>query len=34
VFPAREFLPAKVRVFIDFLKKTVGDPRYWEQQKK
>lgn len=34
VYPDRKFLPAKVRVFIDFLKKTFGDPPYWEQQKK
>ena len=34
VYPDRKFLPAKVRVFIDFMKKTFGDPPYWEQQKK
>jgi DNA-binding transcriptional LysR family regulator len=34
VYPDRKFLPAKVRVFIDFLKKTFGDPPYWEQHKK
>ena len=31
VYPGRKFLPAKVRLFIDFLKKTFGDPPYWEQ---
>ena len=31
VYPDRKFLPAKVRLFIDFLKKTFGDPPYWEQ---
>lgn len=30
VYPERQFLPAKVRLFIDFLKKTFGDPPYWE----
>jgi DNA-binding transcriptional LysR family regulator len=34
VYSDRKFLPAKVRVFIDFLKKTFGDPPYWEQHKK
>ncbi len=34
VYPDRKFLPAKVRVFIDFMKKTFGDPPYWEQIKK
>ena len=33
VYPDRKFLPAKVRVFIDFMKKTFGDPPYWEQIK-
>ncbi len=32
VYPDRKFLPAKVRLFIDFLKKTFGDPPYWERQ--
>lgn len=31
VYPDRKFLPAKVRLFIDFLKSTFGDPPYWEQ---
>ena len=30
VYPERRFLPAKVRLFIDFLKDTFGDPPYWE----
>lgn len=31
VFPDRRHLPAKVRLFIEFLKKTFGNPPYWEQ---
>ena len=34
VYPDRKFLPAKVRLFIDFLKKTFGDPPYWEVVRK
>jgi len=30
VYPERRLLPAKVRLFIEFLKKTFGDPPYWE----
>jgi len=30
VFPERRLLPAKVRFFIDHLKKVFGDPPYWE----
>lgn len=30
VYPERRHLPAKVRLFIDFLKKTFGDTPYWE----
>ncbi|MBK8322218.1 MAG: LysR family transcriptional regulator [Betaproteobacteria bacterium] len=30
VFPERRLLPAKVRFFIDYLKKAFGDPPYWE----
>lgn len=30
VYPERRLLPAKVRFFIDFLKKSFGDPPYWE----
>jgi DNA-binding transcriptional LysR family regulator len=31
VYPDRRFLPAKVRLFIDFVKRTFGDPPYWER---
>ena len=34
VYPDRKFLPAKVRLFIDFMKKVVGDPPYWERNGK
>ena len=34
VYPDRKFLPAKVRLFIDFMKKTFGDPPYWERNGK
>jgi DNA-binding transcriptional LysR family regulator len=30
VYPERRLLPAKVRLFIEFLKKAFGDPPYWE----
>jgi DNA-binding transcriptional LysR family regulator len=30
VYPERRLLPAKVKFFIDFLRKTFGDPPYWE----
>jgi len=30
VYPERRLLPAKVKLFIDFLKATFGDPPYWE----
>ena len=30
VFPERRLLPAKVRFFIEHLKKAFGDPPYWE----
>ncbi|MFN7219752.1 MAG: LysR family transcriptional regulator [Burkholderiales bacterium] len=33
VYPDRKFLPAKVRLFIDFLKRTFGDPPYWETKR-
>jgi DNA-binding transcriptional LysR family regulator len=33
VYPDRKFLPAKVRLFIDFMKSTFGDPPYWERKK-
>lgn len=34
VYPDRKFLPAKVRLFIDFMKQAFGDPPYWEAKKK
>ncbi len=30
VYPERRLLPAKVKFFIEFLKRTFGDPPYWE----
>jgi DNA-binding transcriptional LysR family regulator len=30
VYPERRLLPAKVKFFIEFLRKTFGDPPYWE----
>ena len=30
VFPERRLLPAKVRFFIDHMKRVFGDPPYWE----
>jgi DNA-binding transcriptional LysR family regulator len=30
VYPERRLLPAKVKFFIDYLRKTFGDPPYWE----
>ena len=29
VFPQRKHLPLRVRLWIDFLKHTYGDPGYW-----
>jgi len=34
VYPDRKFLPAKVRLFIDFMKKSFGEPPYWEVKRK
>ncbi len=34
VYPDRKFLPAKVRLFIDFMKAKFGDPPYWEPKKR
>ncbi|MEP7157414.1 MAG: LysR family transcriptional regulator [Betaproteobacteria bacterium] len=34
VYPDRKFLPAKVRLFIDFMKRSFGEPPYWEAKKK
>jgi len=30
VYPERRLLPAKVKFFIEYLRKTFGDPPYWE----
>jgi DNA-binding transcriptional LysR family regulator len=30
VYPERRLLPAKVKLFIEFLRKAFGDPPYWE----
>jgi DNA-binding transcriptional LysR family regulator len=30
VYPERHLLPAKVKLFIEFLRKTFGDPPHWE----
>jgi DNA-binding transcriptional LysR family regulator len=30
VYPERRLLPAKVKLFIEFLRRTFGDPPYWE----
>jgi DNA-binding transcriptional LysR family regulator len=30
VYPERRLLPAKVKFFIEFLRKQFGDPPYWE----
>ena len=30
VYPERRLLPAKVKFFIEFLRKTFGDTPYWE----
>lgn len=32
VFPQRRHLPLRVRLFIDFLKNTYGNPGYWQAQ--
>ena len=32
VYPHRRFLPAKTRVFIDFLAESFGPERRWDQQ--
>ena len=31
VFPQRKHLPLRVRLFIDFLKNTYGNPAYWRR---
>jgi DNA-binding transcriptional LysR family regulator len=30
VYASRQFLPAKIRVFIDYLKDRISDPPYWD----
>ncbi|MBI3716774.1 MAG: LysR family transcriptional regulator [Betaproteobacteria bacterium] len=34
VYSDRKFLPAKVKLFIDFIKQAFGDPPYWEPTRK
>ena len=34
VYSDRKFLPAKVKLFIDFIKQAFGDPPYWEAVRK
>lgn len=31
VYPSRQFLPAKVRLFVDYLSALYGPVPYWEQ---
>jgi DNA-binding transcriptional LysR family regulator len=31
VYPSRQFLPAKVRLFIDYLAELYGPVPYWER---
>jgi DNA-binding transcriptional LysR family regulator len=33
VFPQRKHLPLRVRLWIDFLKHTYGDPQYWQKDR-
>jgi hypothetical protein len=30
VFPQRKHLPLRVRLWIDFIKHSYGDPAYWQ----
>ena len=30
IYPSRHFLPSKTRIFVDFLKKHITDPPYWD----
>jgi DNA-binding transcriptional LysR family regulator len=30
VYASRQFLPAKIRVFVDYLKEHISDPPYWD----
>ncbi|PSW05620.1 LysR family transcriptional regulator [Photobacterium lipolyticum] len=31
IYPRHKFLPNKVRVFIDFVRKHIGEPAYWDR---
>lgn len=31
VYASRQYLPAKIRVFIDYLKEQINDPPYWDK---
>jgi DNA-binding transcriptional LysR family regulator len=31
VYTSRQYLPAKIRVFIDYLKERINDPPYWDK---
>ena len=31
VYASRQYLPAKIRVFIDYLKERINDPPYWDK---
>lgn len=31
VYASRQYLPAKIRVFIDYLKEKINDPPYWDR---
>lgn len=31
VYASRQYLPAKIRVFIDYLKEKINDPPYWDK---
>jgi DNA-binding transcriptional LysR family regulator len=30
IYTSRHYLPAKIRVFVDFLKERINDPPYWD----
>jgi DNA-binding transcriptional LysR family regulator len=31
IYASRHYLPAKIKVFVDFLKEKISDPPYWDQ---
>jgi len=31
VYASRQYLPAKIRVFVDFIKERISDPPYWDK---